>query len=160
MYHKLPRVVEIYGDGSARNSCFCSIPSGIILGYVEKCFRDRGLPSSSSSLPPPPPLSLSRFLFLFSLDNREREICRVSCRLAELTGGLMRESPLFNGTTVRYRMVPVRSRSFGTRLGKVVLVRESTCIWRRKLFFLVRPFSQISAVRYVFFSAHARVSLR
>lgn len=52
------RVVEIYGDGSVHNSCFCSILSGIILGYVEKCFRDRGLPSS----------------FLFFLDNREKNI--------------------------------------------------------------------------------------
>lgn len=53
------RVGEIYGDGSAHNSCFCSILSGIILGYVVKCFRDRGLPSS---------------FLLFFLDNRERNM--------------------------------------------------------------------------------------
>lgn len=87
-YHKLPCVPEglVTSVRSVHISCFCSILSGIILGYVEKCFLDRGLPILlplslvSSSIPlsfsSPCPRSTIRFPLLASHpqpDNPKRE---------------------------------------------------------------------------------------
>lgn len=84
---------------SVHISCFCSILSGIILGYVEKCFLDRGLPpvllpvSSSAPLLPlsffspcPRSTSLSPPLILEPIARTGRNM---SSFLANLTSALM-----------------------------------------------------------------------
>jgi len=103
VYHKLPGGWDLWRRVRVHNSCFCSILSGIILGYVEKCFRNRGLPFS---------------FLLFSITGRK--ICRVSCRFAKLTRILMRAT-LVRCTTRWYINGIASALSLGTRIGKVAL---------------------------------------
>lgn len=140
-YHKLPCVPEglVTSVRSVHISCFCSILSGIILGYVEKCFLDRGLPILlplslvSSSIPlsfsSPCPRSTIRFPLLIPLilNPITRRGRNMSSFLANFTSALMQppcSSHDFDPRNHRHstRCLPFSSASL---LGQIISERTA-----------------------------------